>query len=252
MVNFTFFKILFRNKERNLDRLLILPFFMLLSLTIGVSGYSQTQTTHSAGPNDAVILSTLDGSGVVLSNPTLVKGDRTKQIALFSGGIPAGLAISNGILFSTGLASDDLAAKNAKLVVSNQITGNTAIDADLKTLNSSASYDAVVYTFKVTLDAKMTAIRIFFQFGSEEYPDYVGSRFNDVFGFFISGPGITGTKNIAKLPSSDREISVNSVNGGVLGVSKDATGTPTTDLGQTAYYINNGTLILELKILVLL
>ncbi len=240
MVNFTFFKILFRNKERNLDRLLILPFFMLLSLTIGVSGYSQTQTTHSAGPNDAVILSTLDGSGVVLSNPILVKGDRTKQIALFSGGIPAGLAISNGILFSTGLASDDLAAKNAKLSVSNEPTRRTPIDPDLATLNADANNDAVVYTFKVTLDAKMTAIRIFFQFGSEEYPDFVGSKYNDVFGFFISGPGITGTKNIAKLPSSDREISVNSVNGGVLGVSKDATGTPTTDLGQTAYYINNG------------
>ncbi|WP_281925518.1 choice-of-anchor L domain-containing protein, partial [Flavobacterium collinsii] len=225
------------NKKRNRNRLLVCLFFVSI---LGSSGYAQVQTTHTAGPNDTTILTALDGSGVVLSNGQLGKGDRAKQIAIFSGGIPAGLGISNGILFSTGQASSDLATRNTALSVSNRVTNATAIDPDLGTLNATANYDAVVYTFKVTLEAKMTAIRIFFQFGSEEYPNYVGSRFNDVFGFFISGPGISGTQNIAKLPSSNREISVNSVNGGVLGSAKDGTGTPITDLGQTAFYINNG------------
>ncbi|MDX6191680.1 Ig-like domain-containing protein [Flavobacterium sp. Fl-318] len=204
------------------------------------TGYAQVQTTHTAGPNDATILSTLDGSGVVLSSPTLVKGDRAKQIAIFSGGIPAGLGISNGLLFSTGFANTDLGTKNTVLHVDNVPSGGSTIDSDLNSLNSTANYDAVVYTFKVTLDAKMTAIRIFFQFGSEEYPNFVGSKYNDVFGFFISGPGVVGTQNIARLPSSNREISVNSVNGGNLGFNKDSAGTPTTDLTQTAFYINNG------------
>ncbi|KIC00860.1 hypothetical protein OA88_17595, partial [Flavobacterium sp. JRM] len=238
MRNFTYFKLLMPNKEGALNRFLVCFLFLFI---FGNTGYSQVQTTHSAGPNDTTILSTLNGSGVVLSVPTLVKGVRAKQIAVFSGGTNAGLEIDRGILFSTGDATSDLSNRNKSLAAGSNPNGNSAIDPDLATLDNSASYDAAVYTFKVTLDAKMTAIRIFFQFGSEEYPDYVGSTFNDVFGFFISGPGVTGTQNIAKLPSSNREISVNSVNGGKLGVSKTgANGVPGTDLQQTNYYINNG------------
>ncbi|WP_123912131.1 choice-of-anchor L domain-containing protein, partial [Flavobacterium sp. AJR] len=237
MRNFTYFKLLMPNKEGALNRFLVCFLFLFI---FGNTGYSQVQTTHSAGPNDTTILNRLNGSGVILSVPTLVKGDRAKQIAIFSGGTPAGLGIDKGILFSTGLATADLSTRNTALGVSNNAMGSSTIDPDLATLDASANNDAVVYTFKVTLDPKMTAIRIFFQFGSEEYPDYVGSRYNDVFGFFISGPGVTGTQNIAKLPSSNREISVNSVNGGVLGASKDNTGTPITDRFQTDYYINNG------------
>ena len=31
-----------------------------------------------------------------------------------------------------------------------------------------------------------------YSFGSEEYTSWVNTQYNDVFGFFISGPGITG------------------------------------------------------------
>jgi hypothetical protein len=49
-------------------------------------------------------------------------------------------------------------------------------------------------------------------FGSEEYPEYVSTPFNDVFGFFISGPGISGTKNIALLPNS-QFVAINNIHG---------------------------------------
>ena len=46
-------------------------------------------------------------------------------------------------------------------------------------------------------------VRFKYVFGSEEYPDYVGSSFDDAFGFFITGPGIAGTLNMATLPNGN-------------------------------------------------
>ncbi|TWH93572.1 choice-of-anchor L domain-containing protein, partial [Flavobacterium cheniae] len=71
-------------------------------------------------------------------------------------------------------------------------------------------------------------------FGSEEYTDNSGfinyqcSSYNDKFGFLISGPGIAGgqgftnnARNIARL-SNGSEVSINSVNNGVVGSSGGA------------------------------
>lgn len=87
--------------------------------------------------------------------------------------------------------------------------------------NSTLSYDASVLEFDFV--PLTDSISINFVFGSEEYPEYVGSTFNDVFGFFLSGPGIVGVENIAKLPNGEA-ISVNNVNAG----------------NNASYYVNNG------------
>lgn len=57
-------------------------------------------------------------------------------------------------------------------------------------------------------------------FASEEYNEYVDSDYNDAFGFFISGPGIVGDpnlggrRNIARVPGSNVEVSINTVKNG--------------------------------------
>jgi hypothetical protein len=53
-----------------------------------------------------------------------------------------------------------------------------------------------------------------FAFGSEEYPEFVGSAFNDVFAIFLSGPGFTPQQNVAQLPDGT-PVAINNVNAGL-------------------------------------
>ena len=75
------------------------------------------------------------------------------------------------------------------------------------------------------------SIRFNYVFSSEEYvPDYVCS-FNDVFAFFISGPGITGLKNIALIPNTNTPVSIFNVNNVPGGACPN----------NPQYYIDNST-----------
>ncbi|NQX91220.1 MAG: hypothetical protein HRT74_03640 [Flavobacteriales bacterium] len=56
-----------------------------------------------------------------------------------------------------------------------------------------------------------------FTFGSEEYPFWINSPFNDTFAFLLSGPGIEGpytnnSVNLATVPGTDLPITITSVN----------------------------------------
>lgn len=54
-------------------------------------------------------------------------------------------------------------------------------------------------------------IKFNYIFASEEYKEYVGSRFNDVFGFIITGDG-NFYKNVALVPETNTPVTINNVN----------------------------------------
>ncbi len=51
-----------------------------------------------------------------------------------------------------------------------------------------------------------------YTFASEEYQEFVNSPFNDVFGFYISGPGVGTDVNIALVPNTSEFVAINTIN----------------------------------------
>lgn len=128
------------------------------------------------------------------------------------------LGLKQGLLLTSGASVNAIGPNNSSSMTA---ANGTAGDSDLNYLstlqgNSSLSNDACV----VELDVFAATDELAFEyiFGSEEYPEFVGSSFNDIFAFLISGPGIVGDpninnqKNIAILPDNTTFVQVNSVN----------------------------------------
>ncbi|MFK7808592.1 MAG: choice-of-anchor L domain-containing protein [Saprospiraceae bacterium] len=88
-------------------------------------------------------------------------------------------------------------------------------DPDLALLGAGTINDACGIEFDFT--PTVETINFDYVFASEEYCEYVGSNFNDVFGFFISGPGFSGpftggAENIALIPGTGSYVAINTVN----------------------------------------
>jgi len=129
------------------------------------------------------------------------------------------LQMGKGLVLTSGLAA---AAVGPSSDFAGNLLGQPG-DANLDTLsqqsqgaNFSASEDACVV--EVDVFAATDELSFEYVFGSEEYPDFVNTNFNDIFAFLISGPGITGdpgldgAKNIATLPGTTIPVEINSVN----------------------------------------
>jgi hypothetical protein len=85
--------------------------------------------------------------------------------------------------------------------------GNAALAAVAGT-TPSKTFDAATLSFSFIPTGNTISFQ--YVFGSEEFQEYVGSKFNDVFGFFLNG--LMVTNNIALLPGTTTPVSINNVN----------------------------------------
>lgn len=86
-------------------------------------------------------------------------------------------------------------------------------DADIDALGSGIpSYDAAALEFDLVSQAD--TLCFIYRFASEEYPEYACTAFNDLFAFWVSGPGYPQATNIAVLPDgSGLPVSINNIHG---------------------------------------
>lgn len=210
----------------------------LVTIFFFSSNFLSAQVDFLGNPTDEQLIQVFEGNNVSISNTNLTSGIRDKQVALFQNGIQgANLEIDKGIYFSTGDFNFELTNTNVDNS-SNIDNMFTYEDEDLLLLEENAIYDVVLFEFDIQISEFSDGLSFTYQFGSEEYPDYVGSVYNDLFAIFISGPGFSSPTNIAQIPTTGNPTAVNFVNGGVLGSA--STAGVEVDLTQTQLYINNG------------
>ena len=131
-----------------------------------------------------------------------------------TGSIQTNLGMHSGVIMSTGHVWQSAGPNNSTCASSNATVCANYLDPSLSTIIGGNKYDAS--TLELDFIPKSDTVRFKYVFGSEEYPEFVGGGYNDIFGFFISGPDPSGgeyeNKNIALVPDTDIVISINTVN----------------------------------------
>ncbi len=197
---------------------------------------------YTSDANSARILAqTLAGPGITVLNASMTCPHQATS--LFNGGntnlgIDSGLVLSNGYAYS--LASGTVAGVDGPQSMFSTYNFGVfyPVDQDLAAIFPNTSihdpctveFDFVPIGDTVTFD---------YVFASEEYPGYSCSSYNDVFGFFITGPGYPTPKNIALIPGTGIPVCINST----TGVPGAGTHPGCTGMGAGApfsqYYVDN-------------
>lgn len=169
--------------------------------------YSQLLVSTAMTPQQWV-QNVLVGQGVSTFNITY-SGIATAS-GTFAGN--TNLGFNSGVILTTGDVNDAPMNGTGSQTVTNN---STATDADLASTATAATNDMAILEFDFI--PQSDTIKFRYVFGSEEYEEWVGSTFNDVFGFFISGPGISGPysnggENIALIPNTTTPVMINNVN----------------------------------------
>lgn len=177
------------------------------------------------------------GSGVTYSNPVLNCPGVAN--ALFTT-TSSNLGLTGGIVLTTGRAltvpSGPVGINGSSLLFPNNVNNVNLVDPDIQSFNSSYIQKDLC---KLEFDfiPKGDTLSLNYVFASEEYTSYNCSKFGDVMGIFLSGPGYPTPTNIAKVPNTNVAVSINSINNGT-GLTPTCTNLhPNSPF--TAYYTSN-------------
>ncbi|MBL7779741.1 MAG: choice-of-anchor L domain-containing protein [Saprospiraceae bacterium] len=186
-----------------------------------VSVFASAQTLLTVTPSNqppydpnALIDHFFTGAGIDVLNVEFA--GKPEAVGFFSGGSNAA-GVERGLILTTGSAASDGTQQGAEetgSVFASTNNGSTAVSNALQMLSTGPLYDVLYY--KITFRPSSDSIRFRYVFASEEYPEYACTYFNDIFGFFLSGPKPGGGEqyndfNIALVPNTNLPVAINNV-----------------------------------------
>lgn len=188
--------------------LLTLLFLLLIKSTIAQLTLDSTINAQN------LVSDVLVGSGVSVSNVHFTGANIS--IGKFSNGASTNIGINGGILLSTGNINN---AKGPNLLPNKTSNTMQFSDPQLAALVPGLTiYDAAVLEFDFVPQSDTLKFR--YVFASDEFPEWVNTGYNDVFGFFVSGLNPLGGNysfhNIATVPGTSIPVSINTINNGSL------------------------------------
>lgn len=221
-----------------------------LAAAVLCNSVAHAQVAVTANQTAAALAQKLVGTGVIISNATMTCPVDANGIFVVTPTPPTGtnIGLDSGIILTSGRAATvgaSIGANSAPALFATT-SWNAAGDADLTTIGGQTTNDACKIEFDF-IPAGDT-IKFDYVFASEEYNGPHGNyncSINDVFAFFISGPGITGSQNIALIPGTTIPVGVSTINDGVGAFPGNSCYTNTNGLGPFTglYNVNTGNTI---------
>lgn len=199
---------------------------IVLMFLIGCFSQLKAQLTVTPATNltdvQNYVQNILAGPGVTISNVQFT--GLFNQIGQFNGA-SSNIGFSGGVVLNSGDVSE------IEGVGIDQVSGSGASglsNSDLLTVAQSVTTNPQSGNINSTEDLAMlefdfvpisNVVNFNFVFASDEYLTYVNTAFNDVFGFFVAGPGITGpysapagfpggSSNLATVPGSNPPLPI--------------------------------------------
>jgi hypothetical protein len=176
-----------------------LTVFLLIFLLYSSAGAVTVSPFDSASNMAQNLL----GSGITITDSSYTGASGAS--GYFTNGFASGLEMDQGILLTSGLASnvDGLSNTTGAISTNNGTSGSSLLNALIPGYSTN---DAPILSIDFTTEGNAAYFNYFF--GSEEYNEWVGSSFNDVFGFFMNDV------NYALIPGTSTPVSINNINNG--------------------------------------
>lgn len=209
-----------------MKRIIQIVLFVMLTSNNVVLSQIQVQNYNAASDPIANLVNALGGNTTNIFNvQSNIVLNKDSLIGTFNDPTSSILGLSKkGVILGTGYLHKILGSSSRFVSDQCGLPGDANLDAYVNgtnPTNPTPTFDAVVLEFDFI--PYNDTISFNYSFGSEEYPEYVGSRYNDIFAFEILGNEYPVYNNIALIPNTNTPVAINNVNA----------------VSNASYFINN-------------